>query len=70
MRALTPSPAPWLDLLVRLMVGGLFYAGFVLFSPFAAVRDVVRETADDLVPAPGLHFINRLGRLRGASSTS
>jgi hypothetical protein len=45
------EPAPWLLLLIQGAGGGLFYLAFLLFSPFAAVRDIVAETVDDLAPA-------------------
>lgn len=69
-RAAMPAPAAWLLLLAQATAGAAFYCAFVLFCPFAAVREIVRETADDLVPASGRRLLNRLtavGRAAGAS---
>jgi len=41
----------WILLLTSIAVAALYYLAFVLFAPFAEMRDVVYETADDLVPA-------------------
>jgi teichuronic acid exporter len=59
-RAVVPNPAALVLLLTQVAVGGVFYAICVLFSPFAAVRHIVRETIDDLVPGPGGRLLNRL----------
>ncbi len=40
----------WVLLPMCLMIGALYYLGFILFSPFHAVRDVVLETINDLAP--------------------
>jgi hypothetical protein len=60
-RAIVPQPAAWQQLLVQTGAGALFYALFVVFNPFTAVRDVVTETADDMLP-PGLRQALTWGR--------
>ena len=55
--AVVPSPAAWHFLLAQTMTGGLFYAGFVLFSPFAIVREIVTETLNDMLPARAQQFV-------------
>jgi O-antigen/teichoic acid export membrane protein len=49
-RSVHPEAAPWQLLLVQIPAGVACYAAFILFSPFAVVRALVRETADDLLP--------------------
>jgi O-antigen/teichoic acid export membrane protein len=51
LRLATPAPPALLELAVQAGAGGLFYAAFVLFSPFATVRDIVTETLNDMLPA-------------------
>jgi teichuronic acid exporter len=51
LRAGFGSVRPWESLLVQSAVGALFYVVFLLFSPFSAVRDIVSETVNDLMPA-------------------
>jgi O-antigen/teichoic acid export membrane protein len=53
-RATAGEPHPLPLLLAQMALGGLFYGAFILFSPFAAVRDLVAETVSDLVPANGI----------------
>lgn len=62
LRIVAPSPAPWQQVLVQGTAGALFYAAFMLASPFAAVHDVVSETLNDLLPAGAARFLNRFRR--------
>ena len=41
----------WALLLVSMVIGASYYLAFVLFAPYAEVRGVVRETAQDLAPS-------------------
>jgi hypothetical protein len=68
LRELVASPAAWLRLVTLGASAAIFYMGFMLFSPFAAVRAIVKETVDDLAPAPAIHAFNRLSRLGRAST--
>ena len=68
LREVVASPAAWLRLVTLGASAAIFYAGFMLFSPFAAVRAIVKETVDDLAPAPAIHAFNRLSRLGRAST--
>jgi hypothetical protein len=71
-RTLTPEPAAWQLLLAQASAGGLFYAAFVLLGPFTAMREVVSETLDDLLPARAAQVVRRLGRFKpqGTSRSS
>jgi hypothetical protein len=42
----------------------------VIFSPFAIVREIVSESAHDLLPDPALRIFHRLSRLTPTSSAS
>jgi O-antigen/teichoic acid export membrane protein len=42
--------APWLLVLLRVVVGGLYYGLFMLFCRFAAVRALVEETLAEFTP--------------------
>lgn len=46
-----PQLASWQVLPIYLALGGLFYVGFVLFSPSSRLRDLVDETAGEFLPA-------------------
>jgi PST family polysaccharide transporter len=59
-RSLVDDPARWQLLAAQMVVGGGFYAAFVLLSPFAAVRDLVRDSIEDLLPARSLDAFDRL----------
>jgi teichuronic acid exporter len=50
---LQPAVKPWQLLLAQGAAGVLFYAAFVLLSPFAGVRMLVAETITDLPPRVG-----------------
>jgi O-antigen/teichoic acid export membrane protein len=57
-----PEVASWQLLMIQGFVGALSYSGFVIFSPFVAVRALVRETAHDLLPPALVRVFNqRLG---------
>jgi PST family polysaccharide transporter len=56
------APAAWELLLAQSVAGGLAYAGFILFSPFAPFNDIVTETAHQLLPVA---VAQRLDRVRG-----
>lgn len=45
-----PASPPLTLLSMQAVVAGLAYASLVIFSPFKAVRDVVRETVQDFAP--------------------
>ena len=62
LRAMLPEPALLVLLVGQATAGALFYAAFVLFCPFASVRDVVAETLDDMLPAKWLAAVNWLRR--------
>jgi O-antigen/teichoic acid export membrane protein len=47
---------------VQVAAGALFYIPFVLFSPFSAVREIVHETVEEMVPEramPALAWLKR-----------
>jgi O-antigen/teichoic acid export membrane protein len=58
LRVLIPHPPSWLLLITQMAAGGLFYAAFVLFSPFASVREIVTETLTDVLPPGRLQVLN------------
>jgi PST family polysaccharide transporter len=68
--AAIPQPPALVLLLIQVAVGGLFYGVFVLFSPSAAVRELVDETADDLIPPEGLQLLNRVVKVGRASTNA
>lgn len=59
-RAVNPQPAAWLLLLIQTAVGSLYYAAFMVFSPFAGVREFVTESAADVLPGRWAQRLNRL----------
>lgn len=65
LRVFVPEPSPWLTLLVQATGGACCYAAFVLVGPFAAVRDLVSEVLDDLLPPGPARIVNRI---RGLAS--
>jgi O-antigen/teichoic acid export membrane protein len=67
-RSTMSSPPALVRLAVDAVIGGMFYGAFVIFSPFAAVREIVKETLDDFAPGPAVQAFNRLSRLGRASS--
>jgi teichuronic acid exporter len=67
LRSLVSSPAYWQFLLVQGAAGTLFYALFVLWSPFPVVRSLVTETLDDILPSLRLDSLK--WRPRPISST-
>jgi len=64
-RAFVHDPAPWQLFPAQVLAGGLAYATYVLFAPIAAVREVVTETIDDLLPAGPARALRRLRGLAG-----
>jgi hypothetical protein len=58
--SLVPRISSWQLLLAEITTGGMVYVGFVIFSPFTVVREIVRETAQDVLPRPALQVFNRL----------
>jgi O-antigen/teichoic acid export membrane protein len=52
----------WQLLLIQGAVSGLSYAAFLIFSPFTAVREVVLETMNDIVPAERFQAFDWLRR--------
>jgi O-antigen/teichoic acid export membrane protein len=60
--ALTAEPAPLQLLILQTVAGALFYFGFVVFSPFPSVRDIVAETIEDTLPP---RVVRLLGWRRG-----
>jgi PST family polysaccharide transporter len=68
LREVVASPAAWLRLLTMGVAAAVFYAAFILFSPFTAVREIVKETVDDLAPPPAINAFHRLSRLGRASA--
>jgi PST family polysaccharide transporter len=60
LRAVLPEAQAWRLLLAQTMTGALFYAIFVLFGPFTAVRDLVSETLDELLPPGAARALNRV----------
>jgi teichuronic acid exporter len=54
------SPVPWVLLVLPAAAAAVFYAAFVLFAPYAALRALVRDVADDLAPT----FVKRHPRVR------
>jgi O-antigen/teichoic acid export membrane protein len=58
--SLSPGIPAWQLLGAEVLVGGLVYTALVVFSPFNVVREVVRETAQDVLPGPALQVFNRL----------
>lgn len=59
LRAFVVNPPAWQLLVAQLATGGLFFFAFVLISPFAAVRQIVGETADDLLPSGPARVFNK-----------
>ena len=60
LRVFNPAAAEWQLLLLQVMTGAVFYALFILYSPFASVRDLVSETVTDLLPARAKGVLARL----------
>jgi hypothetical protein len=60
-----PDPAAWQQFFALAAAAALTYAAFVLFAPFAAVRAVVNETIDDLLPPGPARLLRRLQGLAG-----
>lgn len=58
--AVAPTAAAWQLLIVEILTGGIVYGALVIFSPFDMVREVVRETAEDVLSGPALRVFNRL----------
>src|SRR5690606_29013194 len=69
-RAAFPEAPAWLMLAIQMSIATLFYAAFIVFSPFSTVKELLRETAEDLVPPRGLGLLNRLARMRRAWGAS
>jgi teichuronic acid exporter len=59
MRMYVP-PVPWVLLAGPGVAAAMFYAVFVLFAPYAALRALVRDVADDLAPT----FVKQHPRVR------
>lgn len=59
--AVLPQAPAWQHLGVLGVAGMLAYLAFILYSPFAQVRELVAETADDLFPAPVSRGLRWLG---------
>lgn len=55
------NTAAWQQLAALMAVGATTYVLFVVFTPFEALRDLVSETVDDLVPASAARVLFRLG---------
>lgn len=53
LRAMAGALPAWQLLPAQLLTGSLFYTGFVVFSPFSTVRDLVSETVTDFSPRHG-----------------
>jgi hypothetical protein len=53
MQSVVGATPAWQLLPAQLLAALLFYAAFILFSPFAAVRQLVAETINDFLPARG-----------------
>jgi PST family polysaccharide transporter len=53
MQSVVGATPAWQLLPAQLLAALLFYAVFILFSPFAAVRQLVAETINDFLPARG-----------------
>jgi O-antigen/teichoic acid export membrane protein len=51
MTGIRPQAPEWQLLLVQGVGGAIFYAVFLLFAPIAMVRELVRETLNDMLPA-------------------
>jgi O-antigen/teichoic acid export membrane protein len=49
-RVVVPSPASWVLLTCQVLAAATFYAAFILFSPFRAVRSLVSEVVSDILP--------------------
>jgi O-antigen/teichoic acid export membrane protein len=64
-RAVVHDPAPWQLFLAQVLAGGAAYATYVLFVPITAVREVVNETIDELLPAGPARALRRLRGLTG-----
>ncbi len=58
---LAPRAAAWQQLAVLMAAGALAYALFVLFTPIGALRELVSETVEDLVPASAARVLSRFG---------
>lgn len=68
-RSTVPAAPAWLLLLIQTAAGAVFCAAFMLFSPFAAVRQIVKDTAADLMPRRAAQLLTRLSRLGRALGT-
>jgi hypothetical protein len=47
------TTAPWAVLMFGIILSGIYYIAFLLFSGFGDVRDLVCETLDDIAPFLG-----------------
>jgi O-antigen/teichoic acid export membrane protein len=65
---LIPEPAAWQQLIAQVLAGSLAYGLFVLFSPFAALNEVVNETIHQLLPARAADRLDRVRRLERQQS--
>ncbi len=63
---MAPHAAAWQQLAVLVGVGAVAYGAFLLFSPFASLRELVHETVEELFPASAGRVLGRLG-FRGPS---
>lgn len=56
-----PAWPAWQRLASEVLTGGVVYAAYVLFSPFATVREIVGETITDLLPPRAVRLLARFG---------
>lgn len=61
LRSRAPATPPLVMLLAEASAAGLLYASFVLFAPFTALRELVGETAGEVLPARARGLLQRFG---------
>jgi O-antigen/teichoic acid export membrane protein len=61
LRGVVGTPPAFVQLLVQSAAAALLYGVFVLFAPLRALRELVAETASEVLPARVLGVLGRLG---------
>jgi PST family polysaccharide transporter len=61
------APATWQFLVAEALAGGIVYAGFILFTPFDGLAEIVSETLHQLLPPRIADPLNRVRQRRSMS---
>jgi hypothetical protein len=57
-RASVAAPPAWLLLGTQSVAGAIFYAAYILLTPFASVRSLLVEFRQDVLPARPFNLLN------------